>query len=107
MGIKLISYATQRRVDMEQREAADAVNDFGRDPIGESKEEQVCTLHIHFFMFLICPQRYNRSLKAMLLQKKDNASRAPDMGERNSRDQEKKRPTLNELTRFTMVKQIW
>lgn len=26
---------------MEAREAADAVNDFGRDPIGEGKEEQV------------------------------------------------------------------
>jgi len=26
---------------MEAREAADVVNDFGRDPIGEGKEEQV------------------------------------------------------------------
>ncbi|CAG8699773.1 5529_t:CDS:2, partial [Acaulospora colombiana] len=71
---------------MEQREEADKVNDFGRDPIGESKEEK----------------RYNRDLKAMLVQKRDDASRAPDIGERNSQNKEKKRPTLNDLTRFTM-----
>ena len=26
----------------DAREVADVVNDFGRDPIGEGKEEQVC-----------------------------------------------------------------
>ena len=41
IGVNLLSYATRRRAGMEEREAADAVNDFGRDPIGEGKEEQV------------------------------------------------------------------
>lgn len=41
MGIQLLSYATRRRAGMEARAAADVVNDFGRDPIGEGKEEQV------------------------------------------------------------------
>jgi hypothetical protein len=41
MGINLISFATNRRVDMEQREAEDVINDFGRDPVGESKDEKV------------------------------------------------------------------
>jgi len=41
MGVKLVSYATKRRAGMEAREAEDVVNDFGRDPIGEGKEEQV------------------------------------------------------------------
>ena len=41
MGIQLLSYATRRRAGMEARAAADIVNDFGRDPIGEGKEEQV------------------------------------------------------------------
>lgn len=41
MGVHLLSYATQRRAGMEAREAADVVNDFGRDPIGEGKEERV------------------------------------------------------------------
>jgi hypothetical protein len=41
MGVNLVSYASRRRAGMEDREAEDAVNDFGRDPIGEGKEEQV------------------------------------------------------------------
>jgi hypothetical protein len=41
LGINLLSYATRRRVGMEARERGDVVNDFGRDPIGEGKEEQV------------------------------------------------------------------
>lgn len=41
LGVQLLGYATRRRADMEAREAADVVNDFGRDPIGEGKEEQV------------------------------------------------------------------
>lgn len=41
MGINLITFATHRRADMQQREAEDVVNDFGRNPIGESKDEQV------------------------------------------------------------------
>lgn len=90
IGVNLITYATHRRVDMEQREAEDVVNDFGRDPIGESKDER----------------RYNRELKSLLLQKKDDATRAAEMGERKGGG-DRKRPNLNELTRFTMVKQIW
>jgi hypothetical protein len=41
MGVSLVSYATRRRAGMEAREAADIVNDFGRDPIGEGQEERV------------------------------------------------------------------
>jgi hypothetical protein len=41
MGVNLVSYATRRRAGMEAREAADVVNDFGRDPIGEGQEERV------------------------------------------------------------------
>jgi hypothetical protein len=44
VGINLISYATRRRASMEEREAADVVNDFGRDPIGEGPEERVGSL---------------------------------------------------------------
>lgn len=42
LGVNLVSYATRRRAGMEARAVADVVNDFGRDPIGEGKEEQVC-----------------------------------------------------------------
>ena len=36
---------------MEAREVADVVNDFGRDPIGEGKEEQVGFRFISFLFF--------------------------------------------------------
>lgn len=41
MGVNLVSYATRRRAGMEARATEDVVNDFGRVPIGEGKEEQV------------------------------------------------------------------
>jgi hypothetical protein len=34
---------------MERREAEDVVNDFGRNPIGESKDEQV-SFHLNRFL---------------------------------------------------------
>lgn len=46
MGVHLLSYATTRKAGMQERAAADAINDFGRDPIGEGKEERVCCLLI-------------------------------------------------------------
>jgi len=87
---------------MEAREAEDAINDFGRDPIGEGKEEQI----------------YNRELKTLLDNRRDNASRAAEMGERartrsglsevSTRGEDvRKRVKLDDLTRFTMVKRIW
>lgn len=47
LGVNLISYATRRRADMEARAAVDVVNDFGRDPIGEGKDEQVSVLVLY------------------------------------------------------------
>ena len=47
IGVNLVSYATRRRAGMEAREEADKINDFGRDPIGEGKEEKVI-FTIHF-----------------------------------------------------------
>jgi hypothetical protein len=41
LGAHLVSYAARRREGMDAREAEDVINDFGRDPIGEGKEEQV------------------------------------------------------------------
>jgi hypothetical protein len=37
---------------MEARQAADIINDFGRDPIGEGKEEQV-RFYISSLLFLV------------------------------------------------------
>ena len=122
MGVYLVSYATRRRAGMEAREAEDVVNDYGRDPIGEGQEERVS----YIFTFpitdsqyaLLDVQKYNRELKDILGNAGDDAPRVPEIGERNSSDTnvigsgrdedgKQKRPKLEELTRFTMVKRIW
>ena len=86
---------------METREAEDAINDFGRDPIGEGKDEQI----------------YNRELKTLLDNRRDDASPTAEIGERartgsglstvSAEGGGKKRGKLEDLTRFTMVKRIW
>lgn len=98
LGVNLISYATCRRAGMEARAAADTINDFGRDPIGEGKEER----------------EYNKQLKKMVDDWRDDAVRVGEMGEGRMRGGngqggggDKKRVPLEELTRFTMVKRIW
>jgi len=91
IGVKLVSYAARRRAGMEAREEEDKVNDFGRDPIGEGKEER----------------EYNRDLKSLLVNVNDDMTPVPDMGEKAVNDSSKRRPKLEELTRFTMVKRIW
>ncbi|KAJ3973490.1 eukaryotic membrane protein family-domain-containing protein [Lentinula raphanica] len=98
MGVNLISYATRRRAGMEAREAEDAVNDYGRDPVGEGKEER----------------QYNRELKTLLDNRRDDVSPTAEIGEnppKNGKDgrgrSKKERIPLEELTRYTMVKRIW
>lgn len=90
---------------MEQRKAEDIINDFGRDPVGEGDEERI----------------YNRELKTYLDNQLDDAAAVAEIGE-NERDGSKgekigrggggggggkKRPDLEDITRFTMVKRIW
>lgn len=41
LGLSLLSYSALRQAGMAEREAEDAVNDFGRAPVGEGKEEAV------------------------------------------------------------------
>ncbi|KAF8198103.1 eukaryotic membrane protein family-domain-containing protein [Pholiota molesta] len=92
-GVNLLSYATRRRAGMEAREAADVVNDFGRDPIGEGKEEQA----------------YNKKLKTLLDSDRDDVPHTSEMGENKAGEHGKKkgRVKLEDLTRYTMVKRIW
>jgi len=93
MGVNLVSYATKRKAGMEAREAEDTINDFGRDPIGEGREEQI----------------YNRELKTLLDNKRDDAPPVAEIGERRPDvgKGKKARVKLEDLTRFTMVKRIW
>jgi hypothetical protein len=41
LGLSLLSFSALRQSDMDAREAEDAVNDFGRSAVGQSKEETV------------------------------------------------------------------
>lgn len=41
LGLSLLSFSALRQAGMEDREAEDVVNDFGRSGVGESKEEKV------------------------------------------------------------------
>ncbi|KAJ6609894.1 eukaryotic membrane protein family-domain-containing protein [Mycena sp. CBHHK59/15] len=93
MGVNLVSYATRRKAGMEAREAEDAINDFGRNPVGEGREEQI----------------YNRELKTLLDNKRDDAPAVAEIGERPPEvpKGKKGRVKLEDLTRFTMVKRIW
>lgn len=88
---------------MERRRADDKINDFGRDPVGEGDEERV----------------YNRELKTYLDNQMDDATAVAEIGENKKPGSNggknggggggggKKRPDLEDITRFTMVKRIW
>ncbi|KAK7692658.1 hypothetical protein QCA50_004291 [Cerrena zonata] len=107
IGVQLLSYATRRQAGMGARAAADVINDFGRDPIGEGKAER----------------DYNRELKTILDNKRDDAVSVAEIGEQKPDDgkggnksdpsgsggggNKRKRLELEEITRFTMVKRIW
>ncbi|KAF9643793.1 DUF747-domain-containing protein [Thelephora ganbajun] len=103
MGVRLLGYATKRRAGMEQRRVDDKINDFGRDPVGEGDEERV----------------YNRELRTYLDNKIDDAAAVAEIGENREKNGSrgekrsggggggKKRPELEDITRFTMVKRIW
>ncbi|KZV82134.1 DUF747-domain-containing protein [Exidia glandulosa HHB12029] len=104
LGLNLIGYAAYRQAGAEKREKEDIVNDFGRDPIGEGVEERT----------------YNKELKTLLNQTRDDAAPTAEIGERVQEQEKggkgggdggggggKKRLRLEELTRFTMVKRIW
>lgn len=115
LGVHLVSYATRRREGMDAREAEDVVNDFGRDPIGEGKEEQVRQRRIILTSLQkLAGQIYNRELKVILDRQQDDAAPVAEIGERernreggNASEGTRRRPKLEELTRFTMVKRIW
>lgn len=52
---------------------------------------------------------YNRELKTLLDDRRDDAAPVPDVGERKLGEEpgKRKRLPLEEITRFTMVKRIW
>lgn len=102
---------------MKIREDEDKINDFGRDPIGEGWKEQVSISMNYTYKFFVWKsflKSYNRGLRLVLNNKMDDASLTSEIGERQSKpgydmdeNTKRKRPKLEDLTRFTMVKRIW
>ena len=97
---------------MEEREAKDIINDFGRPPVGEGKEQRVRFLSrfsLNEIIFKSQFQAYNMKLKTLLDDGQDDVPRTAEIGENkegripNTRERIK----LEDLTRYTMVKRIW
>ncbi|KDQ21929.1 hypothetical protein BOTBODRAFT_26332 [Botryobasidium botryosum FD-172 SS1] len=106
IGVNLLSYASRRTAFMDEREREDdRLHFYGRPPIGEGKDEQ----------------DYNRHLKDLLNQARDNVPPTAEMGENQPQPKgikteggekaagggNKKAARLEDLTRFTMTKRIW
>jgi len=89
LGIQLVIYATRRRKGMALREEIDAINDFGRHPIGETTEERARTAQI----------------KELL--DRPGLHVPSGRGDAKADSSGKKRYKLEEVTRFTMTKRIW
>lgn len=96
---------------MEERETKDAINNFGRDPVGEGKEERVCFLNYvrRRRLYLIIIQAYNTKLKMLLDDRRDDVPRTAEIGENKEGriPGRRERVKLEDLTRYTMVKRIW
>lgn len=71
LGLSLLSYSAVRQAGMEEREAEDTVNDFGRAPVGESKEETVRRSCPNQDVKLMT-QDYNKETKVYLDQVEDD-----------------------------------
>jgi hypothetical protein len=80
LGLSLLSFSALRQSDMDAREAEDAVNDFGRSAVGQSKEETVSRLE------KLCqsstaltgpPKSYNKQTSRYLAESKDDLQEHP------------------------------
>ncbi|GFZ42864.1 hypothetical protein JCM24511_00582 [Saitozyma sp. JCM 24511] len=99
LGLSLLSYSALRQAGMEEREAEDAVNDFGRPAVGESKEET----------------EYNKQTTEYLSQEADDlpeytspvSPRSPTVVKVAAAGKKGKKWKLEEVERWSMVKRIW
>ncbi|BEI80187.1 hypothetical protein CcaverHIS002_0107160 [Cutaneotrichosporon cavernicola] len=109
LGLGLLSYSALRQAGMDEREAQDTVNDFGRGPVGISKEEI----------------EYNKQTSRYLSKPDDDLPDHPSAPILRSTPQttklaeaeganaegrvkgKKKAWRLEEVERWTMVKRIW
>ncbi|KAL7419760.1 hypothetical protein Q5752_005676 [Cryptotrichosporon argae] len=128
LGLSLLSYAVRRQAGMEQREAEDAVNDFARHGIGESKEEMEYNKHTRRYLSRAEDLPAYASPRTAPTNTPRGAGAATPHAEtprtatgtatprgdgrgagggRSAGGADKKRLRLEEIERWTMVKRIW
>ena len=119
LGLSLLSFSALRQAGMDARESEDAVNDFGRSAVGESKGETVCKRHVHLDPS-DAEQEYNKQTSQYLSRDRDDlpeyaspnvtpsmSSAAPQTAKPLGGGKKGKKWNLEEVERWTMVKRIW
>lgn len=114
LGLGLLSYSALRQAGMEEREAEDEVNNFGRNPVGVSKEEMA--YHKEVSRYLSQPADDLPDHAAAPIPTLGHASAAPQAADPATprpahaalpKPGKKKAWKLEEVERWTMVKRIW
>lgn len=80
LGLSLLSFSALRQSDMDAREAEDAVNDFGRSAVGQSKEETVSRLERLYqssTALMVPLKNYNKQTSRYLAESKDDLQEHP------------------------------
>lgn len=124
LGLGLLSFSALRQSGMDAREAEDAVNDFGRSAVGESKEEMVSWL-VACKTLGLTDKAYNKRTSEYLSKELDDLAEYPPPAVASSRvghnekgdstpppapvknGKKGKKWRLEEVERWTMVKRIW
>jgi hypothetical protein len=104
IGLQLVVFAIRRQETTRARELEDAVNDYGRPPIGETQEEKV-SQYLHSNVIIIKLQARNNVIRDLLQESRPNG--VPGGAESLNTSGKKKFLKLEEVTRFTMTKRIW
>lgn len=105
LGLGLLSYSALRQAGMEEREAEDEVNNFGRDPVGVSKEEMA--YHKEVSQYLSQPADDLPDHPSAPISAADPATPRPTHTALPKPQGKKKNWKLEDVERWTMVKRIW
>lgn len=105
LGLGLLSYSALRQAGMEEREAEDEVNNFGRNPVGVSKEEMA--YHKEVSRYLSQPADDLPDHASAPISAADPATPRPTHAVLPKAQGKKKNWRLEEVERWTMVKRIW
>ncbi|KIR71521.1 hypothetical protein I310_04828 [Cryptococcus deuterogattii CA1014] len=125
LGLSLLGFSAMRQEGMDEREAEDSVNDYGRSAVGESKEETEYNRQTREYLSKTADDlpEYS-SLSSSILQEgvplPDTRVSHKNSGDQGGSDKDRdkgvlktdgmkkgKKWKLEEVERWTMVKRIW